>query len=202
MEIMKGGIALKILEIIAEKGSEMAEVFDILLAYPTIPSSMKENVRKVKRRRIEKRRLAEERLKKLKSSLELRERYRNIIRWLERDGMLKKPVKRGKKLLEITQKGRKYLERLRARKKMALPSTHYKTAPSAELIAISFDIPQKEANKRDWLRTTLKSMNFRMKQKSLWVGHVKIPKAFMEDLCRIKLIGCVEIFKPTKGGGL
>ena len=65
---------------------------------------------------------------------------------------------------------------------------------------VSFDVPEKEKRKRGWLRSTLKNLGFRMLQKSVWIGKVKIPEAYLEDLKRLRLLSYIEIFAISKRG--
>ena len=45
-------------------------------------------------------------------------------------------------------------------------------------------------------------MNFRILQKSVWIGKVKIPKEFIDDLKELNMINYVEIFEISRGGSL
>ncbi len=202
MEIMKGKIALEILEVVAEKSGRMADAVEVLVKSRLALWDFGRVAYEVRKRRTTERRRTEKKFKQWKADAKLRERYRNIIRWLERDGMIKRPIKKGEKWLEITRRGQKYMEQLRKRKKDAFPIPRYAINPSDDLIIVSFDIPEKEARKRQWLRTALKIMRFRMKQESFWIGYAKIPKEFIQDIRRMKIIGCIEIFKVTQKGSL
>jgi CRISPR-associated endonuclease Cas2 len=199
---MKGKIALEILEVVVEKTGRMADIIEVFSKSRRAPSEIGEIAKHVRKRRTAKQRLTKEKFKGWEADLRLRERYRGILRWLERDGMIKKPMERGWKFLEVTRKGRKYLERLRSRQKVAFPTPRYDVVKSDNLVVVSFDIPEKEARKRQWLRAALKSLGFRMKQESFWIGYVKIPKAFIRDICQMKIIGHIEVFAVTRKGSL
>ena len=41
-----------------------------------------------------------------------------------------------------------------------------------------------------------------MIQKSVWIGKVKIPKEFLDDLFKLRLIDYIEIFEISKAGSL
>jgi len=55
-----------------------------------------------------------------------------------------------------------------------------------------FDIPEKERGARDWLRNQIKLWDFKMIQKSVWLGTGPVPKEFME---RIKFLGLEKNIK-------
>ena len=84
-------------------------------------------------------------------------------------------------------------------KSKSLPDNgRYKTESDDELKIIIFDIPEKERQKRDWLRSVLKNLKFSMLQKSVWAGKIKLPKQFLEDLSKNKIIPYVDIFTISK----
>ena len=67
---------------------------------------------------------------------------------------------------------------------------------------VVFDIPEKERSKRAWIREVLKNLDLKMIQKSVWVGKVKIPKQFIDDLDKFNMVDFVEIFEISKAGSL
>lgn len=67
---------------------------------------------------------------------------------------------------------------------------------------ISFDVPENRKKYREWLRSTLKQLGFRMLHKSVWVGNNKLPEEFLLDLKNFNLLNCVEIVGVTKSGTL
>jgi len=83
-----------------------------------------------------------------------------------------------------------------------LPNNKYKSQSNDTLKIVIFDIPEREREKRDWLRIALKNLNFNMVQKSVWIGKAKLPKEFVQDLNRMNIFTYVEIFAVTKAGSL
>lgn len=133
----------------------------------------------------------------------LRERYFNMLLKLKRDGLIYE-VRRNKRkrLFRITRKGRIKLALL-SRVITALPSlVFYKKEKGERVVIVVFDIPEKERVKRDWLRRVLQEMSFSMIQRSVWMGKVKLPKNFFDDLLSLKIVQYVEIFEVTKEGTL
>jgi hypothetical protein len=67
---------------------------------------------------------------------------------------------------------------------------------------VIFDVPEKESYKRRWLRSVLKNMNFKMLQKSVWVGRTKVPKSLLDDMGALGMLDYVDIFAISKSGTL
>ncbi len=130
--------------------------------------------------------------------------YHNLLAQLKRDGLVVVDPARASLPMRLTQKGVLKLSALRKRLGGGpLPrSTHYPKEASAMLTIVTFDIPERDRRKRDWLRSALKNLSFRMLQKSVWIGKIKIPDTFLADLRRFGIIDRVEILGITKQGTL
>ncbi len=63
---------------------------------------------------------------------------------------------------------------------------------------VSFDIPECDRIKRDWLRNQLKIFGYKMLQQSLWIGPGPLPDLFSKRLNLLKIKNGVKIFKITK----
>ena len=86
-------------------------------------------------------------------------------------------------------------------KKLPSPKVYEKSA-GEELLIVMFDIPEKQKNKRQWIRSALKEMGFKMIQKSVWSGKVSLSRRFLEDLSKLNLVDYVDIFTAMKLGSL
>ena len=135
-------------------------------------------------------------------------RFYSMVRYLEEDGLVRKEYIAGMTNVSITEKGKKKLEILRTSYSVWLPSSKYqndmddkKTSDNVASI-VTFDIPEKERAKRDWLRCALNNMDFDMVHKSVWMGTGQIPVRFLEDLRDMKMGDYIEIFAITKMGSL
>ena len=132
-----------------------------------------------------------------------RQRWQNMIGHLRREGLVMAEERGGKQLISLTKKGEKELQRMKERIKHGfLPSIDYERISTPTLTIITFDISEKNRHKRNWLRSALKNLSFTMLQKSVWLGKVKIPERFMEDLKIMDLLPYVEILGITKQGTL
>lgn len=83
-----------------------------------------------------------------------------------------------------------------------MPNPSYVKEDDRRSTIVAFDVPERFKEKRHWLRSVLKNLGLRMVQKSVWLGKVKIPREFIDDLKKLKILDFVEIFGITKGGTL
>lgn len=72
------------------------------------------------------------------------------------------------------------------------------TKPGITIVA--FDIPEREKFKRRWLRGCLKSLEFSMLQKSVWIGKRRLPEKFIRALREEDTLRSVQIFGISKTG--
>lgn len=129
-----------------------------------------------------------------------KKRYYNLVYKLKKEGLLEEVEKGGKKFFQLTKKGR---EKLAKRKEEpVLPPTRYAKEKDERFVIVMFDIPEVERRKRAWIRAVLINLGFSMAQKSVWMGKVRIPQAFIDDLMKMGLEDFVEIFQVTKTGNL
>lgn len=194
---MHGELTLKILEAV---GESFVAVGDVLTAIATTPygssvGRFSRRIREIERER-EKRKLAYQKQRREQ------QRYWTMIYKLKEQGLLKERVEEGKKKLFLTLRGKKKLDVLKNAAKNDLPSGVYTQEQSLIMTIVAFDVPERERHKRSWLRGVLKNLGLTMIQQSLWMGRVKIPKEFVDDLAKLKLLEAVEIFEITKTGTL
>ncbi|MEK7138274.1 MAG: CRISPR-associated endonuclease Cas2 [Patescibacteria group bacterium] len=137
------------------------------------------------------RRLESARIDRVNVAIE-KQRFYNLISKLKREGLIE-----GKGKLKITSFGK---EKLFKSKQSYLINHHYRKMADETVKIVIFDIPEKERRKREWLRFSLVQLGFKMLQKSVWTGKVKIPEEFLEDLRFSKIDSFVHIFKAEKLG--
>lgn len=77
-----------------------------------------------------------------------------------------------------------------------IPSPFDKSSPTNTIL--SFDIPEKNRHKRNWLRNQLKIFNYKMLQQSLWIGHGPLPKIFLDRLNNLEIRNNIKIFSINK----
>jgi len=131
-----------------------------------------------------------------------RQRFYNLLNYLQKQGLVAKhKEKEGRvSFWIITRKGKEKLEELKERQNNTLPKIKYEIKKEDELKIITFDIPEKERRKRDWLRQNLLALNFSPLQKSVWVGYSKLPEEFLTELKELSLLPYIEIFTVHKSG--
>ena len=79
---------------------------------------------------------------------------------------------------------------------------YYPKEKGNKVIIVMFDIPEEYTKKRTWLRMVLGNLDFKMAQKSVWIGKTKIPKELIADIMKMKLEGFVEVFEVGSTGNL
>lgn len=192
---MKGKIMLKILEGLADGLGEISDLFEAYLSAGYGASYRKLDY---KRDKAAERRLGKkwEREKKRKE----KQKFYNYLNYLKGEGLINK---KDSGMFRLTKRGKARLEELEKRKKVkGLPFADYPKEKSHRLILVAFDVPEKERQKRDWLRSALKGLDFNMIQKSLFGGKIKIPEEFLEDIHELKLTDYVEILEISREGTL
>lgn len=85
---------------------------------------------------------------------------------------------------------------LRERRAAMLPR------PDGKTRLICFDIPERERDKRRWLRAELIAFGYRQLQKSVWIGDSPLPQDFIQNLDVLALRGHVHIVAVTAKGTL
>lgn len=94
----------------------------------------------------------------------------------------------------ITPEGKELLQHKKSQiKRYFSTKTRIRTNLSKTIIIV-FDIPEKERNYRDWLRSELISFGFEMIQRSVWFGPA-LPKEFITYLDEHKLLRYIHFFK-------
>lgn len=193
---MKGDITIKILESIHDLGMDAASLFKMFLTvgYGASYGKMQYTLSKTKS--------ARQTSQAWNIEHGTKQKYYSLLCQLKKDGLIKKEARGRKGVFIITKKGLERLSLLKERSQKRMPPAFYQKSQGNTFVIIAFDIPEKERGRRDWLRSVLKNLGLKMVQKSLWLGKVKIPKEFIDDLSKLNLLNYVEIFEITKTGSL
>jgi len=195
----KGDILLRVLETIGDLTVSMADLLIVFVSAGYGASYSKLQYELSKRQMERERKSLEKGIQK-----ETKQKYYNLIYKLKTSGLIAEKKKDNKKLFILTKKGKKKLFSLREKNQKRLPDISYLRLKeeSNKLVIVIFDIPEQERRKRGWLRAALKNLGLKMVQKSVWIGKVKIPKEFLDDLFKLRLIDYIEIFEISKTGSL
>ncbi|MFA7191965.1 MAG: CRISPR-associated endonuclease Cas2 [Candidatus Paceibacterota bacterium] len=65
-------------------------------------------------------------------------------------------------------------------------------------LLLMFDVPSSKNSERNWLRKQLRSFDYIMVQKSVWVGPSPLPKEFVDYVKKIGIEDGVKTFKLAK----
>jgi len=134
-------------------------------------------------------------------------RFYAMVSYLEQDGLVHKQIISASITVRITPKGKRKLEDLGETLANALPPCEYQEKKNrilgkGALTIITFDVPEKYRAKRDWIRSALRSMDFSIIHRSVWMGKGGVPESFLEDLRDLEMGDFVEIFQINKAGSL
>lgn len=194
---MKGEKILKALEFIGKTVCETADFIDAVIT----PENTKGSYLGIWGGYGRERRGKHKRFYSIKAEDErLRASAYEMLYRLKRDGLIIKKKRDDCWIWKNTDKGRKKKESLKAGLYRFSPLGNYKSEQGDLVMIVSFDIPEREKRKRNWLRAILRRLGFRMMQKSVWIGKIKIPEEFINDLKKLQIISYVEIFAVTKTG--
>ncbi len=189
----KGDILFRILETIGDIAVSGVDLFNAFLnaGYGASYGKINHELSKIERERI-----------KYEEERKLKQKYYNLLYKLREDGLIKVEVKNKSKLFFLTANGKRKLDKLKIKIGDRLPSPAGYNGEKGNLAIVVFDIPERQRNKRGWIREVLKNIGLKMIQKSVWIGRVKIPEEFLKDIHRLKIIDFVEIFEISKTGSL
>jgi DNA-binding transcriptional regulator PaaX len=94
----------------------------------------------------------------------------------------------------LTGKGKLYYEKNRLFDYISSP--YNRNSPVNSIV--SFDIPEIDRVKRNWLRNQLKVFNYKMLQQSLWLGPGPLPLDFIKRLNDLEIRENIKIFPINK----
>ena len=186
-KLVKGENIFKILEMIERSAFTAADILEVLFASrQEVYRRMHSNQRKYRESFVE----------KIKED----QKFYNLLNYLQRKGLVKKEKSGTNFIWKITRRGEEKLEKLKER---LLKRPERKTDPiqkTKKVIILSFDIPEYDRKKRDWLRETLKGLGYKMVHKSVWIAKIELPIEFLEDLRRHHLLNYIHIFSINQKG--
>ena len=195
---MKGDITIKILETIGRASITALELF-VALGSAGYGASLGKLEATHRRIRKERELLGE----KPDEALRVHIKTQKLLSKLKKEGFIREQSENDKKLLFITKKGEEKISQIKdAQAKFLFPRDKYASQEGNVFIIIVFDIPEREKKKREWLREVLKNLKFSRVQRSVWIGKIKIPKEFLDDLSKLRLLDFVHIFEIKKTGTL
>ncbi len=188
-----------ILEAAEKLGKFSIEILDFLI------TSQPKHYKKIRRKMLygafydelfeKPKKLSHEEYKKLEE-----QRFYNLLNHLQKEGLVRRSKEEKNSFWSITDKGKKKLKFINEQFALKLPSKSYKKENDNNLKIIIFDIPEDDSRKRKWLRNNLVALNFSKLQKSVWIGSIKLPKDFIEDLKIMDIFQYIEIFSVNRTG--
>ena len=195
---MRRNLTLRTLQALKEMSIEGVELVEavIIAGYGASYFRIQQVQERLREERFREKSVTHEKQKQLRN-------YQKLVSKLKSQGLLAVKQEGDKKLFDITKKGLSKLASLELKGTRRLPdSSLYSVSPSKQPVIISFDIPEKQRRKRGWVREVLKRLGLKMIHKSVWIGMVRIPEEFFEDLKLLGLLDHIEIFEVGKSGTL
>ncbi len=194
---MRGDRIIRILQALKNSAMNSADLFEVFLnaGYGASIGRMEYLMRAKNRKRRRDKALFEEFVRE-------KQRFYNLIYYLKTDGIISEAISSNKKWYHMPEKGKKKLAALLTSKDNIIPLPRYPKINRNTFTIITFDVPEKEKKKREWLRTALGQMGYKAIQRSVLLGKTKIPQSFLDDLQKLRMVEYVEIFEITKTGSL
>lgn len=119
---------------------------------------------------------------------------------LRKEGLVASAGTKRKTVWTITVNGRK---RLRDAHSQEFTVSEYDLPPEDGVVRlVSFDIPERQRRKRDWLRKTLLACDYKLLHKSVFIGKRPLPDEVLEEIDELGLTPYVHIVGLDKKGTL
>lgn len=118
-----------------------------------------------------------------------------LLARLRRQGFVVRVAQGKRTVWRLSPAGEQHLRELEIERSVLPPS-------DGKLRIVSFDVPERERRKRDWLRRTLRSCDYRMVQKSVWAGERPLPDWFLRGAEAAGVIDCLDVFSIAQKGTL
>lgn len=133
-----------------------------------------------------------------------RQAFHSLLNKLKREGFIVRKRAVRNSLWSVTEQGLERLSFLRDKRKRGpgLSKKKYYVKKNQGVVIIAFDVPERERKKRSWLRASLLSLGFKKIQQSVWLGRIRIPSEFIEDLKDHNMLSYIQIFSVSKKGTL
>lgn len=122
------------------------------------------------------------------------QKFYSLLNQLKRQGLIEKKMLNNNVHWKITGIGIKKLKLIQE------SIIAYPCEKDGKLKIVVYDIPEKERMKRLWLHEALKVLDFKMLQKSVYIGKNKIPETFLLDLQKKNIIPYVHVLEVSKSG--
>jgi len=124
----------------------------------------------------------------------------NLLSYMKKCGLVENSRDKNSSTWSITSCGRERLELIKSRGIGEDPFIVQNQIKKDDLKVIVFDVPESEKRKRDWLRKSLENLDFKMLQRSVWVGNTKLPEEFIASLSNLQILSCLHIFLVKEKG--
>jgi DNA-binding PadR family transcriptional regulator len=139
--------------------------------------------------------------------VEEKQRFYNMMHNLHKQGLVTKEKQGVKTVVSITKKGgekwralKKFFARRNPADRPTVKPNSYPKIKSPSSIIVSFDIPEKEAYKRVWIRSVLRNLDYKILHESVWIGNNALPKELLDECRRMNMTKYIHIFSVLRKG--
>ena len=133
----------------------------------------------------------------------VRHSFASTLYYLKKQGLVAKRGHHTKSRWAITKKGHAFLTRGRHNTVRIAP-LEYPGLPATDNIVrlVSFDIPEKQRHKRDWLRAELLNCGYVVLHRSVFIGKRPLPEECIHAMDTLGLARYVQIVSIDRKGTL
>ncbi len=130
--------------------------------------------------------------------------YSSILNRLKREGLVLRSGPKRNSLWKISSKGRLALDKQRKITPRSIQHLTHDALPPEDgtVRLITFDIPEKQRPKRDWLRTELIACEYTLLQKSVFIGRRPLPEELLKMIEALSLGPYIHFVGIDKKGTL
>ena len=138
-------------------------------------------------------------LEQYKSPREAKRTLSSILNRLKRQGLVVREGSSRRAVWRITLAGRRYFQEQEKKDKERMVSL-----PRSDGLTriVSFDVPERERKKRQWLRTQLGLCGYKPLQKSVFLGDCPLPADFIKQVDLFGLGDYVHVVRVEQKGTL
>ncbi len=131
-----------------------------------------------------------------------RQQFYSMLNHLKQEGLIENKRRGRTSFWKITKSGLDKLKHSKEKKEKApsLLDAEFPPPSGRGLTIVVFDVPEREKQKRHWLRICLRTMGFKFLQKSVWACKGKVAEEFIHDLRKYGMLEYVHIFSVNSSG--
>ncbi|MBI4225410.1 MAG: hypothetical protein HY617_03695 [Candidatus Sungbacteria bacterium] len=131
-----------------------------------------------------------------------RQQFYRTLNYLKCQGLVVKKKEKDGSAWILTPSGKARVQKYRKSRRDPFSTSQatFRKPEGGGITIVTYDVPEKERRKRDWIRRCLMEMDCEKIQKSVWVAKGAIDENFIHALRQRNLLPNVHVFAVTKQG--